>query len=123
MEKTARDLSESTAPAAVTVESADTRPAGSSILGLIRMMLLDVGLPLVAYYGLHAVGVSDYRALLTGSVVAGLRVAFVALRSRRLDGFAAFLMALFASGSRCPSSPATPGSCSPRTRSAPRPPG
>jgi hypothetical protein len=91
MEKTVLDLSESTAPA-------DARPAGSSIFGLIRMMLLDVGLPLLAYYGLHAVGVSDYRALLAGSVVAGLRVAFVALRNRRLDGFAAFLMSLFAVG-------------------------
>jgi intracellular septation protein A len=98
MEKSARDLSESAAPAAVAVQSADTRPTGSPILGLMRMMLLDVGLPLLAYYGLHAVGVSDYRALLAGSVVAGLRVAFVALRSRRLDGFAAFLMVLFAVG-------------------------
>ncbi|MGH3571052.1 MAG: VC0807 family protein [Pseudonocardiaceae bacterium] len=62
------------------------------------MMLLDVGLPLLAYYGLHAVGVGDYRALLAGTVVAGLRVAFVALHNRRLDGFAAFLMAVFAVG-------------------------
>ncbi len=62
------------------------------------MMLLDVGLPLLAYYGLHAAGVSDYRALLAGTIVAGLRVAFVALRNRRLDGFAAFLMAMFAVG-------------------------
>ncbi len=98
MEKTARDLSESTAPAVVTVDSADARPSGPSTFGLIRMMLLDVGLPLIAYYGLHAVGVSDYRALLAGTVVAGLRVAFVALRSRRLDGFAAFLMAIFTVG-------------------------
>ncbi len=62
------------------------------------MMLLDVGLPLLAYYGLHALGVGDYRALLAGTIVAGLRVTFVALRSRRLDGFAAFLMAMFAVG-------------------------
>ena len=62
------------------------------------MMLLDGGLPLRADYGLHAAGVSDYRALLAGTIVAGLRVAFVALRNRRLDGFAAFLMAMFAVG-------------------------
>ncbi len=73
-------------------------PAAPATAGLIRMMLLDVGLPLLAYYGLHAAGVSDYRALLAGTVVAGLRVAFVALRDRRLDAFAGFLMAMFAIG-------------------------
>ncbi|MGH3548320.1 MAG: VC0807 family protein [Pseudonocardiaceae bacterium] len=98
METTAPDLSEGAAPAAVAVKSADTRPARPSTAGLIRMMSLDVGLPLLAYYGLHAAGVGDYRALLAGTVVAGLRVAFVALRNRRLDGFAAFLMAMFAVG-------------------------
>ncbi|PZS37894.1 MAG: hypothetical protein DLM62_16695 [Pseudonocardiales bacterium] len=97
-EKTALDHSGSTAPAAVAVKSADARPGRPSTVGLIRMMLLDVGLPLLAYYGLHTVGVGDYLALLAGTVVAGLRVTFVALRNRRLDGFAAFLMAVFAVG-------------------------
>ena len=91
MEKAAK----STAPA---VATADACPAQPSTVGLIRMMLLDVGLPLLAYYGLHAVGVGDYRALLAGTVVAGLGVAFVALHNRRLDGFAAFLMAVFTVG-------------------------
>lgn len=94
MEKAA----ESTATAAVAIEAADARPARPSTVGLIQMMLLDVGLPLLAYYGLHTAGVGDYRALLAATVVAGLRVAFVALRNRRLDGFAAFLMAVFAVG-------------------------
>ena len=87
-----------TAAPADPVTSTQPRPTAPTILGLIRMMLLDVGLPLLAYYGLHATGVSDYRALLAGTVVAGLRVAFVALRNRTLDGFAGFLMAMFAVG-------------------------
>jgi hypothetical protein len=61
-------------------------------------MLVEVGLPVLTYYGLHAVGISDYRALLAATVVAGLRLAFVALRNRKLDGFAAFMMAVFAVG-------------------------
>jgi intracellular septation protein A len=80
------------------MQKTDTRAGEPPTVGLIRMMLLDVGLPLLAYYGLHALGVSDYRALLAGTVVAGLRVAFVALRNRKLDGFAGFLMAMFAIG-------------------------
>lgn len=89
---------ESSVLSADPVGPAPAAPAGSLKAKLIRTILLDVGLPLFAYYGLHAVGVSDYRALLAGTVVAGLRVAFVALRNRRLDGFAAFLMAVFAVG-------------------------
>ena len=80
------------------VGPAQPSPAGAVPVGLIRTTLLDIGLPLLVYYGLHAVGISDYPALLAGTVVAGLRVAFVALRNRRLDGFAAFLMTVFAVG-------------------------
>jgi hypothetical protein len=95
---TASHPSESATPPTDPVEPAEARPAGLATVGLIRMMRLDIGLPVLAYYGLHALGVSDYRALLAGTVVAGLRVTFVALRDRRLDGFAAFLMAVFAVG-------------------------
>jgi hypothetical protein len=53
---------------------------------------------------------------------AGLGLAFVALRNRRLDGFAAFLMAVFAVGLRCPSPLVTSASCLPRIPSAPQSP-
>jgi len=102
------------------MEKTDARPGGLATVGLIRVMLLDVGLPLLAYYGLHALGVSDYRALLAGTVVAGLRVAFVALRNRRLDGFAGVLMAMFAIGLALSFVTGDARFCSPRTRSAPR---
>jgi hypothetical protein len=58
----------------------------------------DIGLSLVAYYGLRALGASPYVALLGGTVTAGLRVAYVWLRDRRLDGFAAFMLVEFGVG-------------------------
>jgi hypothetical protein len=66
------------------------------------MLLAEGGLPVLTYYGMHAVGISDFRALLAATVLAGLRLAFMALCNRRLDGFAAFLMAVFAVGSALP---------------------
>jgi intracellular septation protein A len=58
----------------------------------------DIGLSLVAYYGLRAMGASPYVALLGGTVTAGLRIAYVWLRTRRFDGFAAFMLAEFGVG-------------------------
>lgn len=75
-----------------TTTPATTRPAW--FLGLFW----DIGLSLVVYYGLRALGASPYLALLGGTVTAGLRVGYVALRDRRFDGFAAFLMVEFAVG-------------------------
>jgi hypothetical protein len=43
-------------------------------------------------------GASDYVALLAGTVVSGLRMLWVAVRQRRLDPFALFLLALFGAG-------------------------
>ena len=92
------DTAEATAAPTDPATMTQPRPAAPPTARLIWMMLLDVGLPLLAYYGLHAAGVSDYRALLAGTIMAGLRVAFVALRDRKLDGFAGFLLAMFAVG-------------------------
>jgi intracellular septation protein A len=58
----------------------------------------DIGLSLVAYYGLRALGASPYVALLGGTVTAGLRIGYVWLRDRRLDGFAAFMLVEFGVG-------------------------
>jgi hypothetical protein len=69
-------------------------PRWSMFLGLFW----DIGLSLVAYYGLRAMGASPYVALLGGTVTAGLRIGYVWLRDRRLDGFAAFMLAEFGVG-------------------------
>lgn len=61
----------------------------------MRGILLDVAPPLIAYYGLRAAGVSEYVALLTATVLAGIKVSYDAIKARRLDPFAAYLMLNF----------------------------
>jgi hypothetical protein len=65
---------------------------------MLRSLFADVGLAVLAYYGARLIGLSEYTALLAGTVVSGLRLAWVALRSRRLDPFAVFMMVLFGAG-------------------------
>ncbi|MDT5340714.1 MAG: hypothetical protein QOD90_6219 [Mycobacterium sp.] len=62
---------------------------------ILRGILLDVGPPLIAYYGLRALGESEYVALLSATVLAGLKVGYDAIRARRLDPFAGYLMLNF----------------------------
>ncbi len=58
----------------------------------------DVGLPLAAYYGLHALGAADWPALLAATAVAGLRIVWVAVRDRRLNAFATMMLVVFGIG-------------------------
>lgn len=58
-------------------------------------LFLDIGLSIVAYYGLRMLGFDQYVALLGGTVVAGLRTVYVAVKARKLDGFAVFMMGTF----------------------------
>jgi hypothetical protein len=85
------DRTPTRSPALATEKAA---PQWTMFLGLFW----DVGLSLVAYYGLRALGASPYVALLGGTVTAGLRIAYVWLRTRRFDGFAAFMLAEFGVG-------------------------
>ncbi|MDX1872392.1 VC0807 family protein [Mycolicibacterium sp. 120266] len=62
---------------------------------VLRGMLLDIAPPLVGYYGLRALGVSEYIALLTATVLAGIKVGYDAIKARRLDPFAGYLMLNF----------------------------
>ena len=62
---------------------------------IIRGILLDIAPPLGAYYGLRAAGASEYVALLSATVLAGIKVAYDAIRARRLDPFAGYLMLNF----------------------------
>lgn len=66
-----------------------------SMRPLFQTMLLDVAPPLVAYYGLRAAGASEYAALLSATVLSGVRVIYGVVRSRRLDPFAAYLLLTF----------------------------
>jgi intracellular septation protein A len=77
-----------------TTAPATAAPRWSMFLGLFW----DVGLSLVAYYGLRALGASPYVALLGGTVTAGLRIGYVWWRTRRFDAFAAFMLVEFGVG-------------------------
>ncbi len=80
-----------------TVGSVTEPPARpQSLRPVLRGMLLDFGPPLGAYYGLRAAGgVSEYIALLSATVLAGIKVAYDAIKARRLDPFAGYLMLNF----------------------------
>jgi hypothetical protein len=67
-------------------------------LAIMLSLLWDVGLALAAYFVAHWLGASDYVALLAGSIVALLRVGYVAVRSRKFDVFAAVMLGVFLVG-------------------------
>lgn len=62
---------------------------------LFQTILLDVAPPLVAYYGLRAAGASEYAALVSATVLSGVRVVYGVVKSRRLDPFAGYLLLTF----------------------------
>lgn len=63
-----------------------------------RALALDVGLPLVAYYALHALGVGNLAALLAATGVAGARTLWSAARERSLNPFAGLMLVVFGVG-------------------------
>lgn len=87
------EASPSTAPAtsATTPPNKKAHSNGPALRGI----LLDVAPPLIAYYGLRALGCSEYVALLSATVLAGVRVSYEAIKARRLDPFAGYLMLNF----------------------------
>lgn len=65
---------------------------------LFRGLFWEIGIVLIAYYGLRIAGADEYVALLVATVIAGARVLFVAVRDRSFDLFAGFLLAVFGVG-------------------------
>lgn len=65
---------------------------------MVPGLILDIGAPVIAYYGLSALGASDFWALTAGGLVSGLRILYIVMKDRRLDGFAAVMLALFSFG-------------------------
>ena len=78
-----------------TAAADEQRPAG---LKNFSGLLWDVGAPLVGYYALHLLGASDWVALLVATLAAGLRLVWVAVRSREITWFAAVMLAVFGLG-------------------------
>ena len=61
----------------------DAQPArpATSVRPVLQTVLLDVAPPLIAYYGLRAAGASEYVALLSATVLSGLRVVYGVIKS------------------------------------------
>ncbi|MEV5647259.1 VC0807 family protein [Nocardia sp. NPDC052254] len=78
--------------------STATPAPGMDRKGIARQLLRDAGVPMTAYYVLHAAGASDLVALGAGTVISGVFVIAEIVRKRRLDPFAAVILASFALG-------------------------
>jgi hypothetical protein len=61
---------------------------------LARQLVLELGVPLAGYYGLRAVGASEWLALSVGSLLTAPWIVHGAVHSRRLDVTAAFTLSL-----------------------------
>lgn len=97
---TAADHAHDTNPAAH-ANDAGHAPAGTERVGfrpVVLGMVWDVGLSVGAYYLCRALGASTYVSLLVGTLVAGVRVAYVAVRARHFDAFAGFMVGVFGIG-------------------------
>ena len=79
-------------------DAASPRVAGISRRTMARGLALDVGLPVVTYYALHAAGVSNWFALLAATLVAGARIVLVAAGQRVLNALGLVMLVIFGLG-------------------------
>jgi hypothetical protein len=63
--------------------------------GKIARLALDLGVSPLAYYGLAIAGVGTARALLAATIVAGGWLLCTMAHDRRVDGLAAFMLAMY----------------------------
>lgn len=67
----------------------------------IRALLptvVDLALPSLVFYGLRAVGVGQWWALILGGLVVGIRVVWGIVRERKLNGIALFSLSMLVLG-------------------------
>ncbi|RJQ79734.1 hypothetical protein D5S17_09875 [Pseudonocardiaceae bacterium YIM PH 21723] len=72
------------------------KPAG--ITTMLPSMIVDAALPTIAYYVAHALGYSDWIALLAGTVVSGVVLVVETARKGRIEQFSALMLALYGLG-------------------------
>ncbi|MGV9563499.1 VC0807 family protein [Streptomyces sp. NPDC003480] len=85
-------------PTASTDNRSSGRRLNPAARGMASLLFYDIGLSVIAYFAAELLGAGNYVALLAGTVASGLRVCWVAVRQRRVDPFALFLLALFGAG-------------------------
>ncbi|WP_069166674.1 VC0807 family protein [Nocardia altamirensis] len=67
-------------------------------LHLLASIGRDVAIPVGAYFGMHALGYSDFAGLLAGTVLSGALLLVETIRSRRLEALPAIILAVFVFG-------------------------
>lgn len=82
----------------MTLDTTNERARTASVRTPLLGLLWDAGIPVVGFYTLHALGASAWAALLAATLFAGVRVVWVALRTRRFTWFAAMMMLVFGVG-------------------------
>lgn len=65
---------------------------------LFSLLLWDVGLTVLPYFVFRLAGLDEATSLLGGTAIASLRLAYVLVRHRRIDGFAAFMIGILLLG-------------------------
>lgn len=65
-----------------------------ALVDSMKPLLVDVALPLAAYYALKAAGLGTFGALAWSSVVPAVRTVWGAVRERRLNGLAALMVSV-----------------------------
>ncbi|MGW2474680.1 VC0807 family protein [Streptomyces sp. NPDC001665] len=85
-------------PAATLTAPAVDAPAPiaprKALVDSLKPLLVDVALPLAAYYALKAAGLSTFGALAWSSAVPAVRTVWGAVRERRLNGLAALMVSV-----------------------------
>ena len=76
------------------VDRPDAERSAAKRRAIIRTTL-EVGTPLVVFYGLRATGQSEYFALLAATIVAGIPVGYGLVKARQLDPYSGYLMLMF----------------------------
>jgi len=74
----------------------DTRSAGMG--AMVRGLLIDVGLPIIAYYVLRAFGASEWVALLAATGVAAVRIVWGIVAQREVNQFATVMLLVYGLG-------------------------
>lgn len=62
--------------------------------GALRRALLSAAIGIAAYYGARALGASPIGALIASATASAVRIAWVALRNKRIDAIAGFILFL-----------------------------
>jgi intracellular septation protein A len=65
---------------------------------LIGVLLWDLGLSILPYFVFRIAGFDETTSLVGGTIIASLRLAYVIIKHRRLDGLALFMIAVLVLG-------------------------